>query len=302
MRYVKSYSGSQSEDEPNVFCFYPISKYFCTQCIRTSIDIDIKSCTPLFSQRSSDLLLFRSVGRSKRQCAKMFCFACVRMYWRIFLDFYCRCSILFWACVCVSVCWCVCNFKEEKKAFNASIVQTEKDVWFHFIPHSTGTNINVKKYNELNKKNKQHSSLTLAKKQFLHVLRFLFPPETSDVTAQHSLIQLFFAVLRLLHTFVHFFFVSSWLFWRTIEKFIYFIIRESTIRQSKDCRPNRIFWLFKSHFAIDTIHLMMMCTKKHSTFATIWNYQSNVFPQFVLTKISICSVVWCVSVCVIVWV
>lgn len=99
------------------------------------------------------------------------------------------------------------------------------------------------------------------------------------------------------------FFVSSWLFWRTIEKFIYFIIRESTIRQSKDCRPHRIFWLFKSHFAIDTIHLMMMmCTKNKFNIRHHLKLPIQCVSAICFKKISICSVVWCVSVCVIVWV
>lgn len=225
-----------------------------------------------------------SVGRSKRQCAKMFCFACVRMYWRIFLDFYCRCSILFFGQVCVCRCVGVCDFKEKKRSFNASIVQTEKDVWFHFIPHTTGTNINVK-YNELNKKNKQHTSQTLAKKQFLHVLRFLFPPETSDVTAQHSLIQLFFAVLRLLHTFVHIFFLFLVGCFGAQSKSLFILLFVNRRYDNQKTVDHIEYFGCLSHILPSIPFIWWWCAQKtNSTFATIWNYQYDVFPQFVLKK------------------
>lgn len=114
MRCVKSCSGSQNEDEPNVFCFYPISKYFCTQCIRTSIDIDIKSCTRLFSQRSSDLLLFRLVGRnnSVQKCSALHVCVCIGEYFWIFIAVvqFCFGQV----CVCVGV--LVCVWFQRKKS------------------------------------------------------------------------------------------------------------------------------------------------------------------------------------------
>lgn len=113
MRCVKSYSGSQSEDEPNVFCFYPISKYFCTQCIRTSIDIDINSCTRLFSQRSSDLLLFRSDARndSVQKCSALHVCVCIGEYFWIFIAVVQFCFL--GKCVCVGVLVCVISKRKK---------------------------------------------------------------------------------------------------------------------------------------------------------------------------------------------
>lgn len=134
------------------------------------------------------------------------------------------------------------------------------------------------------------------KKENLHVLRFLFPPETSDVTAQHSLIQRrnsfspsFDFSIRSYYICVFFSLLSLYFGAQSKSLFILLFANRHTIIERL---PSTWIHWFKSHFAIKTIHIFWWCAKI-STFAITWITNQIWFPQFVLKIFRLFSSLLC---------